>query len=97
MWTAPPIRWYYFNQFQEKEKIQKNKKSNNQLRFAVVLTELFRGAAFPLLEDAVEVGEIVEATVVADLADGVGGVNQQTGGIPEADVDDVVGDGLTGT
>ena len=73
------------------------KKSDNQFRFAVVLTELFRGTAFPLLEDTVEVGEIVETAVVADLADGVGGVDQQAGGIAQADVDDVVGDGLTGT
>lgn len=73
------------------------KKSDNQFRFAVVLTELFRGAPFSLFEDAVEVGEVVEATVVADLADGVGGVDQQAGGIAQADVDDVVGDGLTGT
>ena len=72
-------------------------KSDNQFRFAVVLTELFRGAPFSLFEDAVEVGEVVEATVVADLADGVGGINQQAGGIAQADVDDVVGDGLTGT
>lgn len=52
---------------------------NYQLGFGVVLAEDFGGAAFFALEDAVEVGDVVESTFVAYFGDCLGGVDEGAG------------------
>ena len=54
-----------------------------------------RHASFGL-ENPVEVGQVVEAALVADLGDVLRGVYQLAGGLAEPDVDQVAGEGAGG-
>ena len=54
---------------------------HNHFCLVVFLAEVGGVAAFALLEQTVEVAEGVEPAVVADLGDGSGGVDEQTGGM----------------
>lgn len=58
--------------------------------------EVFGDEAFSFFEDAVEVGEAGEAAFEGDLADGGGGVDEETGGVADADVVQVVDEGDAG-
>lgn len=58
----------------------RQKHSNNGFVLAVVLAELAGGNSFSLLEDAVEVGHIVESAIVTDFRNRVGRVDQCPGG-----------------
>ena len=57
------------------------------------VAEVGRGAPLALLEDAVEVGDIVEARLVTDLDHRHGGIDQEAGSVTETDVDDIVREG----
>ena len=64
--------------------------SDNDPCFVVVFAKFGGTATLALLEDAVEVAEVVEAAAVADLSDGTTTVDQQSAGMPQAEVDDVL-------
>ena len=66
------------------------RRSDDDFRLLILLTELRWVASLALAEQAVEVGECVEACGPADLADAVGGIHQPTGGMAQTDVDDVL-------
>ena len=70
--------------------------SENDFFLPVVFPEFLGRAALLLLEDAVEVGQVVEPALVANLGDGHGGIDQHAGCVADADVDDIVGQGLPG-
>lgn len=63
----------------------------------IVVAELSWGASFALLEDAVEVGDVVKATAVANLDDSHGAIGKKAGCMTEADIDDILRDRLVGT
>lgn len=71
--------------------------SDDEFGFGVVFAEGFGGAAFFAFEDAVEIGDVVEATFEADFGDGLCGVDELAGGVADAHVDDVVGECASGT
>ena len=56
----------------------------------VVFAEFRRTAAFLLPEDTVEIAQIVEATTVTDLGNGMGAINQHTTGIAQTHIDDII-------
>ena len=56
----------------------------------VVVAESSWRTAFLLLEDAVEVADVVEAAVIANLCHAGFGIHKKAGCIAETDVDDVV-------
>ena len=62
----------------------------------VDLPELARGHPALGLEDAVEIGQVVESALVADLGDVLRGVHQLAGRVPEPDVDQVAGQRAVG-
>ena len=62
------------------------------------LTAKFAGRAIlSLFKDPVEVGDIVESTVVTDLTDALFGFDEPTGRIADASVVDIIDKGLTGS
>ena len=63
----------------------------------VVVAEGSRRTTFLLLEDAVEVADIVETATVADFSHTGMRIDKKAGSIAQADVDDVVRDGLACT
>ena len=64
--------------------------------FAVVFPE-FRGTTIlTLAEDTVEITEVVETTMVTNLRDRVGTVNEQSAGMTQTQVDDIVAEVTTG-
>ena len=48
--------------------------------------EFLGRAKFLFLENAVEVGHVVEAAAVGNLADALSGINQHTGGMAKPDL-----------
>ena len=68
-----------------------------QFLFPVALPELFGRHSLLALEKAVEIGEIVEAAIVSYFGNGALRVYQQTGGITQTDINDIVGKGLACT
>jgi hypothetical protein len=65
---------------------------NDDSCLAVVFPE-FRGAAVLLfLEYSVEVAKVVEAALVTNFRYAPAGVHQHSGGSPQPDVDDIVGE-----
>ena len=71
--------------------------SNDNFCLFVIVPELFRGAILLFLEDPVEIGEIVESALIADLGDRSLGVHQHTARVADTDVGNVVGEGLSRT
>ena len=59
-------------------------------RLMVVFAEFRGAAAFPLLEYAVEIAEVVEATTETNLRDGVRAVDKHTAGISQSHIDDIL-------
>ena len=70
--------------------------SHHNLIAMIGVAEVGRGTALALLEDTVEVGDIVEARLVTDLHHRHGGIDQEAGCIPEANVDDIIGERTPG-
>ena len=64
--------------------------SDNHPRFVIVFAEFGWTTSLTFPEDTVEVAEVIEATMVTDLSDGVGTVDEQSAGVPQAQVDDIV-------
>ena len=60
----------------------------------VVVAECCRRTSLLLLEDTIEVADVVEAAAVANLSNAGMRIDEQASGIAQADVDDVVADGL---
>ena len=69
--------------------------SHHNLVAVIGVAEVGRGATLAFLEDSVEVGNVVEARLVADLDHRHGGIDQEAGSIAQTDVDDIVGEGAT--
>ena len=61
----------------------------------VVFAKFGGTTALALLEDAVEIAEVVEATTVTDLSDGAVAVNQLSAGMAQTKVDDVLAEVAT--
>lgn len=62
------------------------------------LTAEFAGCAIlGLFEDPVEVGDVVESTVITDLADALFGFDEPTGRITDARVVDIIDKSLPGS
>lgn len=64
--------------------------SYHQLLFPIILTELLRRASFLPLEHAVEIRQIIETAVIAHFSNGARGIDQQTCGETQTDIDDIV-------
>lgn len=64
--------------------------SYHQFLFPIILTELLRRASFLPLEHAVEIGQIIETAVIAHFSNGARGIDQQTCGETQTDIDDIV-------
>ena len=62
----------------------------------VILTELRGGTAFPLLEDAVEVAQVVETALETDLGNALRRVHQHTAGIAQSLLDDILAEVASG-
>ena len=54
--------------------------SYHQLLFPIILTEFLRRASLLPLEHTIEIGQIVEAAVIAHLCNGTRGIYQHTRG-----------------
>ena len=61
------------------------------------LLELLRGTMLLFLEKTVKIGEVVESASVADLRNGLLGIDQHTGGITNAAVGQVFRERFPGT
>lgn len=70
--------------------------SYHQLLFPIVLTEFLRRASLLPLEHAVEIGQIVEAAVIAHLSNGTRRIHQQARGKAQTDINNIVGKRLAG-
>ena len=69
---------------------------DDHLLLPVVLPKLRWGHAFAFFEDAVEVGEVVEAAGIADFSDRLGGVDQKADGEAQADIGQEIDEALAG-
>ena len=65
--------------------------SYHQLLFPIILTEFLRRASLLPLEHTIEIGQIVEAAVIAHLCNGTRGIYQHTRGKAQTDINNVVG------
>ena len=70
--------------------------SYHQLLFPIILTEFLRRASLLPLEHTIEIGQIVEAAVIAHLCNGTRGIYQHTRGKAQTDINNVVGKRLAG-
>ncbi len=59
--------------------------------FPIILTEFLRRASLLPLEHTIEIGQIVEAAVIAHLCNGTRGIYQHTRGKAQTDINNVVG------
>ena len=64
--------------------------SYHQLLFPIILTEFLRRASLLPLEHTIEIGQIVEAAVIAHLCNGTRGIYQHTRGKAQTDINNVV-------
>lgn len=70
--------------------------SHNQALYQLLVmlidvAEDFRRLPFLLFEDAVEIGDVIESTIIADLGYRCGGVYQQAARMSETHIYDIVG------
>lgn len=70
--------------------------SYHQLLFPIILTEFLRRASLLPLEHTIEIGQIVEAAVIAHLCNSTRGIYQHTRGKAQTDINNVVGKRLAG-
>ena len=71
-------------------------KLNNDARLVVIVAELGGRTSFLALEDAVEIAQVVETATETDFRNAARRVNEHSGGIAQAHVDDVVGEVASG-
>ena len=59
-----------------------------------IFSELLGGTGFLLFEDAIEIGDVVEPAMIRDLRNGMRGVDQHPGSVPQPYLIETVDKGI---